>query len=116
MSCVVVRAEREGEAAGGQGGDAGGRREGGVRGDTEQAGHDDHAGRRGGRGDYGGPAEPGAPKAIGRVALSQVEHREQRKKHAMRRLFCVQTSACSCNEFMTTTTLSNTTSAFKTFL
>ena len=40
-----------------------------------KAGHDDHAWRRGGRGDYGGPAQPGAPKAIGRVALSHVEHR-----------------------------------------
>ena len=38
-----VHAEREGEVAGGQGGDAGGRREGGVRLDMEQAGHDDHA-------------------------------------------------------------------------
>jgi hypothetical protein len=69
VSCVAVRAEREGEAAGGQGGDAGGRREGGVRRDTEQAGHGDHAGRRGGRGDYSGPAQPGAPEAIGRRGL-----------------------------------------------
>jgi hypothetical protein len=69
VSCVAVRAEREGEAAGGQGGDVGGRREGGVRGDTEQAGHGDHAGRHGGRGDYSGPAQPGAPEAIGRRGL-----------------------------------------------
>uniref|UniRef100_A0A453LSS0 SMP domain-containing protein n=1 Tax=Aegilops tauschii subsp. strangulata TaxID=200361 RepID=A0A453LSS0_AEGTS len=52
------------QAAGGQGGDEGGRGEGRVGGDAEQAGPDDHAGRRGGGGDHGGAAQPGAPVGV----------------------------------------------------